>query len=209
MATSTRDRILDATIDVIVASGAARVRVHHIAASCGITATTIYRHFGDRRGLINAAQAERDRRVSGGFGPQFVERALALQSKEEFRTFVATVWRWFLENPDFKEQRRLRAFLIGSSEGLDDLRAAFFSVPFPELDNIITVFTHAQERGWIRPSLDVYGVSILLVSMLNGRAALEFEEAKVDLERLNEASVDALLRTLFNDEGAPEGAPTS
>jgi len=197
MSTPTRERILNATIDVIETSGAARVRVHQIAASCDITATTIYRHFGDRRGLINAAQAERYRRVMGGFGPHFVEQVLAMSSREEFRDFVATVLRWFLENPDFKRQRRLRAFLIGSSEGLDDLRSAFFAIPFPELDNIITALTHAKAQGWIRPDLDPYGVAVLLVSMLNGRAALEFEEAGVDLERLNDASVDALLRTFF------------
>ena len=197
MAHPTRERILNATIDVIEDSGAARVRVHQIAATCDITATTIYRHFGDRRGLVNAAQAERYRRVMGGFGSEFVERATTLSSGEEFRDFVATAWRWFLENPDFKRQRRLRAFLIGSSEGLDDLRAAFFAVPFPDLDNIITVLTHAKEQGWIRSSIDPYGVAFLLVTMLNGRAAVEFEKTGVNLERLNDASVDAILRTLF------------
>jgi AcrR family transcriptional regulator len=112
----TRNRIIRATIDVIVREGAAGVRVHEIAATCDITATTIYRYFGDRRGLVNAAQAERYRPVLGGFGTEFVERVVALRSQEEFRNFIATVWRWFLENPEFKMQRRQRAFLIGSSE---------------------------------------------------------------------------------------------
>jgi hypothetical protein len=80
-------------------------------------------------------------------------------------------------------------------------------VPFPELQNIIQVLEFAKDRQWIRRNLDAYGFSFVLIAMLNGRAVLEFAEAGGGITRLNDAMVQSVLNSLFDDEGAPEGAP--
>lgn len=195
--TSTRDRILNATTAVIEAGGAAKVRVHAIAAECGITATTINRYFGSRCGLVNAAQAERYRLANRGLDATYVERVQAMTSADEFRQFVEAVWRYFLTNPDFVVSLRTRAFLLGSTEGIDDLREEMFAAPWPEFDRIVEILTLAHQRGWTRPELDILGTATALVVLLEGRVRFEFEASRADIDALNRACVDMVLRLLF------------
>ena len=55
----TRERILDLTISVINELGEQAVRTGKIAELAEVKEPTIYHHFGNREGLIEAAQAER------------------------------------------------------------------------------------------------------------------------------------------------------
>jgi len=55
----TRQTILDATEALLVEEGYDRFSMRKLAGRCGCTAPTIYHHFGDKRGLIDALLEER------------------------------------------------------------------------------------------------------------------------------------------------------
>jgi AcrR family transcriptional regulator len=57
--------ILDATEALLVEDGFERFSMRRLAQRCGYTAPTIYHHFGDKRGLIDALLEERVRRLLG------------------------------------------------------------------------------------------------------------------------------------------------
>lgn len=52
MATTTRARILDATLDLVSEEGLARVALESVGRRAGVSRQTVYRHFGNRQGLI-------------------------------------------------------------------------------------------------------------------------------------------------------------
>lgn len=56
-----RREILDATEDLLVSAGYDAFSMRRLAKRCGYTAPTIYHHFGDKRGLIEALLEERFR----------------------------------------------------------------------------------------------------------------------------------------------------
>jgi AcrR family transcriptional regulator len=55
--------ILDATEALLLEDGFERFSMRRLAERCGYTAPTIYHHFGDKRGLIDALLEERMRRL--------------------------------------------------------------------------------------------------------------------------------------------------
>ena len=60
---SIRQRILELAVSAIDEGGEAAVRVNDLAAEAGVTIPTLYRHFGSRDGLVEAAQTYRFRKT--------------------------------------------------------------------------------------------------------------------------------------------------
>src|SRR3954464_778056 len=52
--TSTRERIIEAASALLTQGGREAVSTRAISAAAGVQAPTIYRHFGDKRGLLDA-----------------------------------------------------------------------------------------------------------------------------------------------------------
>jgi AcrR family transcriptional regulator len=52
--TSTRDRILDATLAVLAAEGLSGLALEDVAAAAGLSRQTVYRYFGSRHALVSA-----------------------------------------------------------------------------------------------------------------------------------------------------------
>src|SRR6188508_659186 len=59
-------RLIDATIAVIDLHGETAVRVQDIVATVGVPIPVLYREFGNREGLVQAAQVDRLTRALGG-----------------------------------------------------------------------------------------------------------------------------------------------
>lgn len=58
MATSTREHILEVTTTLLSDVGAAAVSVRDVCQAAGVTAPTLYHHFGDKQGLLEAVAAQ-------------------------------------------------------------------------------------------------------------------------------------------------------
>jgi hypothetical protein len=200
VASSSKDRILEETISIIEARGETSVKVHEIAERCALSTTMIYHHFGSRKGLVLAAQAERYRRTMQGFEEPLARRVMQLSSREEFSQFVSELWMKFLRDPRYQRQRRTRTFLIGASEGQPEARSSYLAQSFSQIENVTAVLEFALERGWIRPEILPRGMAELLLTMLNGRVILEFEETPNIRDDLDAMSLATVLWALFPDE---------
>ena len=62
-ATRNRARVLATTEELVARSGAAALRIADVAAAAGVGAGTIYRAFGDKRGLLMALVDQREREL--------------------------------------------------------------------------------------------------------------------------------------------------
>lgn len=103
-AASTRERILDATMQVL-ARGLAEVTIPAVAREAGVSVPTVYRHFGTKRDLLAALQPHLQRRAG-------IDRVAPPDSIDGLRgTLVA---------------------LIGGMDGLDDVARAALASPAGE-----------------------------------------------------------------------------
>lgn len=60
---STRERILDATLDVVAVEGLRGMSLEAVAAKAGVSRQTVYRHFGSRAQLIQQVVLREERRL--------------------------------------------------------------------------------------------------------------------------------------------------
>ena len=92
MADENRTKILDLAIAAIDAGGEAAVRVNHIVEEAGVTPPVLYYHFGNRDGLVIAAQIERYSRQIRQDIEAIGQRVSQCQSREELQTTLVDIW---------------------------------------------------------------------------------------------------------------------
>lgn len=124
-AKATRDRILDALVEVL-AEGVDVFSIPAVAERAGVSVGTVYRHFGDKAGLLKALIPHAGRRTG-------VEVESIPESMEEVGEIVHKVFRHFESTDDLMRAafatrigRDLR--VQGSSERLELLRKTFHNV---------------------------------------------------------------------------------
>ncbi len=93
--TDAQRAILDATEALLVEDGYEQFSMRRLVERCGYTAPTIYRYFGDKRGLIDALLEERIRRLLSRFRGIPSER----DPVETVRALAEEFVRFGLENP--------------------------------------------------------------------------------------------------------------
>src|SRR5258706_1469302 len=88
---ATAHSLLQATIEAIDVGGEAAVRVQEIADTAGVQIPILYRRFGSREGLIQAAQIER---LSRALGREMEELAAAMDTvatADQFRALIDAI----------------------------------------------------------------------------------------------------------------------
>ena len=131
---SSADRMLAATLALLDEGGPAAVTVAAVARAAGTSNGSLYHRFGDRHGLLLAAQARVlstiEAETAGAFAAADKEpddeRAVALLATAAVQLFV-------------RHRGGMRAFLV--------------EVDTPELETASTAFTHRLARtvtGWLR-----------------------------------------------------------
>jgi AcrR family transcriptional regulator len=88
---ATADRLLEAAIGAIDTGGEAAVRVQEVADAAGVQIPILYRQFGSRDGLIQAAQVERLSRTLGREMDDLASAMDAVATAEEFRALIDAV----------------------------------------------------------------------------------------------------------------------
>src|SRR5688572_18303656 len=70
----TRDRILDAVVDVVTREGVHAFTVQNVADAAGVAHRTVYRHFATREDLLDGLDERMERRgKAAGIGPALKE----------------------------------------------------------------------------------------------------------------------------------------
>lgn len=73
-APQTRDRILDATLELLASIGLAKLSLEEVAAEAGVSRQTVYRHFGNRDQLLAATVLREEQ--------GFIDRIVAASDRE-------------------------------------------------------------------------------------------------------------------------------
>jgi AcrR family transcriptional regulator len=179
--------ILDATEAIMVEDGYDGFSVRRLVARCGYTAPTIYHHFGDKRGLIDALLEERLARLV-----RLLRRVpVDVDPVENLRTLCRVFVRWGLRHPHHYQ------VLMSRRDGeLPPVRGT------EEVQSLIEApLTELADGGRLDPP-DVEAAGQVLWAVLHGVMSLRTSRPDYAWVRSFEGlTVDAVLRGLLA-EGA-------
>ena len=195
---SSRERILERAIEVLEESGEAGIRTNIIANECGVTAPILYRAFGNREGLIIAAQAERYLRATTVAANYLCSRIENSRSRRDLYEAVSEAID-FIMSPHRSVNRRLRVTVIGSSISRPELQQRIAEIDRFYVDSIVKAYEVPQQKGWVSPRVDLGSVALWAISVMNGRIHVEFERDSPYADDWDTLTKDALLRAIFGE----------
>lgn len=194
--------ILDRSIAVIEESGEAGIRTHVIARECGVTAPVLYRLFGNREGLIVAAQAERYARTLVAFPQEIRTELYTRVARCLCREDLVEAITWLfgsLTKAEQEKARLTRLEVIGSAVSRPDLMAAVAATERQAIDELEKVFGAAVSHGWISNRHPARTLITIWHGFILGRYMIEISGDQLDGDAWDTAVLEALLRLMFGD----------
>lgn len=209
--TSTRQRLIQVAVDLFITQGVAETTTRQIAEQAGVNEVTLFRHFGNKHGLLLAVMQDKEAlsRLGMALGQQSTQMGSAsqaikdyatvhLQALEQIQEFVRSLIGEAGHYPD--ENRR------ALGRGL--LQANRYTAQY-----LATIMEHEQ----LQTCLPTEKLASLLNSMLLGYAVLEFTSEFNNLWPSRESFIEALVElfmygAIAQSSAAPSGvlpAPAS
>lgn len=146
-------RILDAAVAIISERGEAELRIHDVTEAAGVQAPMIYRHFGNREGLVQSA-------LLASFTENLAEVAAVLavvaataSSAEEFRS-AFTQLLVAAADPEREAHRRRRLMVLGSAVNRSDVTEIIRAKQAVVFEPFVRALRTARDNGWIRADLE-------------------------------------------------------
>ncbi|UDY35079.1 TetR/AcrR family transcriptional regulator [Dermatobacter hominis] len=188
-------RLIDATIAVIDERGETAVRVQDVVAEAGVQVPVLYRHFGNREGLVQAAQLSRLFRDLDA-EMAVVERAIrSSEGPDELRATFDRLMQRVME-PERRQLRWRRVSVLGSTWGRPELSAAVSVAMRGSMSRLADALREPCERGWLRDGFDPDAFSDWFAGAALSRFAAELHPGPVD-EAFDRMWCDAVRYVLF------------
>ena len=190
-------RLLDATMEAIDAHGEGAVRVQDIVDAAGVPVPILYRHFGSREGLLQAAQIER---MVGELESELFEIRAAFAAVHDAAAFRSLFDQMLtvVNAADRRTARWRRVNIVGSTYGRPRLAESVHEVQQRFLTGFADVLRGAQQRGWVRADLDVHAFSAWFAGQSLGRILIELGGGTESDEAWNAISTAAIRHVLFD-----------
>ena len=195
MADENRTKILDLAIAAIDAGGEAAVRVNHIVEEAGVTPPVLYYHFGNRDGLVIAAQIERYSRQIRQDIDAIGQRLSQCQTREELQTTLVDIWEKTLVGRE--ESRWRRVSVVGSAFARPELEAEVLRAQDEIVAGLVAVLQPCNERGWLREGIDLPSAVAWQHGLLLSRVFIERGAQQGETDEWDRLTLDALVNAFF------------
>ena len=195
MADENRTKILDLAIAAIDAGGEAAVRVNHIVEEAGVTPPVLYYHFGNRDGLVIAAQIERYSRQIRQDIEAIGQRVSQCQTREELQTTLVDIWEKTLVGRE--ESRWRRVSVVGSAFARPELEAEVLGAQDEIVAGLVAVLQPCNERGWLREGIDLPSAVAWQHGLLLSRVFIERGAQQGETDEWDRLTLDALVNAFF------------
>jgi len=195
---SIRQRILELAVSAIDEGGEAAVRVNDLAAEAGVTVPTLYRHFGSRDGLVEAAQTYRFRKT------QFVDVSVLAASlakcknQDELRKALRKELLTHFDT-DRWELRQVRLNALGAGYARPELAASLALAQKQGAMGIAEMLLPFQKKGWIRKDIDLPATVYWFMGQILGRVLIEMGDNPVSQKKWNDVSLEGIMAVIFGD----------
>jgi AcrR family transcriptional regulator len=190
------ERLLAATIAAIDEGGETNVKVQDIADAAGVQIPILYRKFGSRDGLIQAAHIARLSRQLEREMNELAGAMAQVNTADEFATLLEAVLRAVCSS-ERRDVRMKRVNIIGSSYGRPALAKAISQAQQLAISNIAGVFKRPQEQGWLRQDVDLDAVAAWIAGTALGRVVIEVGDSDGEDEAWDAIFADAVRHVLL------------
>ena len=196
---STRETLIQVTVDALDELGEPNIRLENILATSGVSVSSLYHYFGNLRGLIDAANVVRFNRI---YLLDLVSTRAALdkaRTKDDFRKLVvAIVNDIFL--PNRSENRRHRLL---SLSGIDNNPEFASSIAAAQKANALAtaeILVSAKNRGFVPEHFDPIAFGVWFSAQAFGLAVTEIADDESMNDMWREQTLHATLHLLgLND----------
>ncbi|QXC60688.1 TetR/AcrR family transcriptional regulator [Aquihabitans sp. G128] len=189
-----RQALLDSAVAMLEERGPDGFTVEEVLIESGTSSSSLYHHFGNRQGLLVAAQDERYRRLARAEDPRRLDGGYAATTPEEFLDYVAGQLRRVVTDPANVATRRKRLEVAAGSLSSPELAAQTIPVQENLFGVIAAMYEDAQRRGLVNPDLDCRAYAIWFHGVALGRTATE--AGSVDAEAWLSVAIPAALAPL-------------
>ena len=194
-AANTRARLLDAAVFVIDQGGVKALKVRDVSARAGVKEPSVYHYFGNRDGLVEAAQAKRYIRGLLELTEVFDRLVHQCVSRDTFIETIRTVTTAVFAD-DRQSVRAVRADVLGSAMSRPELKEAVAQAQRESHLLLDSTLTYAQAQGWVLPELDTMAFSVWYTGMVNGRLVYEIDPTQCSAAAWDKIAVDVTVSTL-------------
>jgi AcrR family transcriptional regulator len=160
VAAELKERILDETFKALCISGAERLSMDQLAALAGVTKRTIYRHFGNKAGLVNAVV---DRELDFIYNSSLGEVDTEGQPLEALRLFLQELYSYILKREHVVFSNYL-AFEAASNPEMHVKQQSWYGRIFDACDRLVQF---SQGRGLLTAAPSGT-LTLLLLDLLVG-----------------------------------------
>jgi AcrR family transcriptional regulator len=152
---SAREKILEATIEILVKSGPIDFRIEELVRVTGQSVGGIYHHFGNREGLLTAAYIHVVREVLEADAASLNELTAMAVTANDIEAAVRELSR-ITALPDRRQRRWLRIEALTMARHNDELWHELVALHENMRVAFVTAFEQLQQRGLLRSDLDPY-----------------------------------------------------
>lgn len=189
----TYTKILEHALALLNEVGYDRFSVQRLIDSVGVSRTTLYRHFTDVDGLIEAALAAQYRQEADRQLQTAVDLVQQASNQKGFRTGLRTLLQGFSTIPSTVRTRRAHAIALSATR--PELAAALALAQEELTDGWDAVMREAQRRGFARKDIDARTIAVMLQSLALGRIVDDVADTHLGNERWAEAFYDLIERS--------------
>ena len=201
--TQTRQRLLEAAIEVISTEGEAGIRVGEIADAAHVTKPSVYHFFGDRDGLITAALAEMYLRTLLFRHEELLDAARRTETAAAYHELAERVVRSFFTEAG-RSRRALRARVLGAAVDRPRLQAALVDMHRTATAVVVEFAEIGREKGYTRFRSTPGIAALFTITAVAGRHYAEIDP-DIDLAEWDELVVTLIRYVLFDQvESAPQ-----
>ncbi len=170
--------LLDATVARLDAGDEDAIRIDEILAETGVSRGSLYHHFGDRQGLVDAANLELSARRSRkdiAALTRLIDRA---STADELLTSLRGLTEQ-TQSPARRINRIQRARLVGQI-GSGRFAAEFEAFQHEVNTAFATVIARAQAKGTVNPELDPKALAVFIQAYTFGRVLGDLDSNPLD-----------------------------
>jgi AcrR family transcriptional regulator len=191
----TRQRVLSVVVEQLEAGGEVAVKVDVVRDRSGVSIGSIYHHFGDRDGLIAAAQLHRFSRYAEAEIAALSEIVQQAVNIDEFRRALRQLTLHTASELRVAE-RWARVGVLASAIGRESMHAELRAMQTRLTDEFQAHIAQGQARGFFRDDLDARAVALFVEAYSLGHALNDVDAHRVSeqaWEQVVWAVIDALL----------------
>jgi AcrR family transcriptional regulator len=193
----TRDLIVQVAATIMKEKGVGALHIDDVLEHTGLTRGALYHHFKNVDEIIESALfATYAEGINANIA--YVRNVLAFATTaEEFRNGVFEANRIYARNEQLRSLRKLRAHAMAVTATADTLANELAVEQQRLTDEYIAVTTEAQQRGWVRDTVNPHALATFIQAYSFGVIVDDVSQLHVDRDNWEEIIKDFFDKCVF------------